>query len=53
MISNTSETKESLMRYSILELEEMIEAISANNKGSDGEMLEDADAMEFIKCGRF
>ena len=45
MIQNTSETKETLMRYTIPELEEMVEAISKQNDGSSNEKT-DANAMD-------
>jgi hypothetical protein len=53
MICNTSETKESIGKYNIMELEEMVEAIATNNGTGDSEALEDANAMEFIKKGGF
>jgi hypothetical protein len=53
MIENTSETRESLGRYTIPQLETMVEAISENNKSPEDkttgkERLEDEDALRFL-----
>jgi hypothetical protein len=51
MIENTSETRESLGRYTIPQLEAMVEAISENNKSpeeNNGNVIEGLDAIKFL-----
>jgi hypothetical protein len=53
MIQNTSETRESLMEYTIPQLESMVEAITENNKTENStsgtkDILEDKEALKYL-----
>ena len=55
MISNTSETKESLLRYTIPELETMVDALSENNGSKDGKnskRMEGMDALKYLMTNK-
>jgi hypothetical protein len=50
MIQNTSETRETIMRYTIPQIESIVKAISENSnvENTDSNTLEGADALKFL-----